>query len=269
MQNTTTFDYQKSLSEILNISQLGIVILDENRKIIWSNGQFATWINENTENIEGKHWSSLPLEAGDDEEKTFHLLNKERNQALHLEHWQALLPSNPNYTAHYFRAITFNTPEGDSPSVYSPIPKRPNWIQFLDYEVSRSRRYQNPLAILKVKLLMFDQDELCSVPVKISNQLSQLLKDELRWADMIGYSQSGEFLLVLPETNKEAGKILKSKITAAVEQHIARENAGYDFELVYGEAYWRKGDSSGILLDRVRESLVDDMNRLTLQLQSE
>lgn len=266
MQNTTTFDYQKSIFEILNISELGLVILDENRKVRWCNGEFANWINAEPDALLDRDWLSLPLEPGDEHDQIYHLICKKRNQTLHLEHWHAMMPSYPELTVHYFRAVSLDKNRATSPAALVNIPKRPNWVQFLDYEVSRSRRYNNPLAVLKVKLLMFENDQLLHVTGDINEAVSQLLKDELRWADMIGHSQAGEFLVVLPETNEAACQALQHKIAQTMEEKIIKPYPNYEFELVFGEAYWQKGDSSGLLLDRVRDDLLQKMQGLAHQL---
>ncbi|PWK52791.1 sensor domain-containing diguanylate cyclase [Pleionea mediterranea] len=262
MHNTTLFDYQKSVFEILNVSELGLVILDDNRQVIWCNGEFATWLHDEAENLTGKNWLSLPFEPTDDDDQLYCLVSKERNQPLHLQHWKALLPSNPKLTVHYFKVIHSENPQQKGSLKFTGLPKRPNWVQFLDYEVSRSRRYDNPLAVLKVKLVMFGDPDSVSLNNRMNQLMSEVLKDELRWADMIGHSHSGEYLLVLPETTVESSDALKQKIRKAIDKRMQRQFPEQEFDLVFGEAHWSKGDSSGLLLDRVRDDLLIQMQHL-------
>lgn len=262
MQNTTQFDYSKSVFEILSASGLGIVILDENHHVVWVNGQFARWAGSDEEHWTGQLWASLPLEAVNESDELYCLITRERSHNLHLQHWQAGLPSQPKLTAHYFRALALDTTrEAESPQAIG-LPQRPNWAQFLEYEVSRSRRYDNPLTMLKVKLIVFGEQIAQAISREINHMVSEVLKDELRWADMIGHSETGEFLLVLPETSKEATDALKEKISRAVQARVKHHFPNYESELVFGEAHWQKGDSSGILLDRAREDLVKQLQAL-------
>ncbi len=262
MQNTTQFDYRKSVFEILNVSELGIVILDDNQHVVWVNGQFASWTGNDEDHWPGQLWASLPLEAVNESDDLYCLITRERSQTLHLQHWQAGLPSQPKLTAHYFRALALDTKrEAEVPQAIG-LPQRPNWAQFLEYEVSRSRRYDNPLTMLKVKLIVFGDQIPQAISREINHLVSEVLKDELRWADMIGHSETGEFLLVLPETSKEATDALKHKISRAVEARMMHHFPHYESELVFGEAHWQKGDSSGILLDRARENLMKQLQAL-------
>ncbi len=262
MQNTTQFDYHKSIFEILSVSELGLLILDENNRVVWVNGQFARWTGNDEAHWIGEIWARLPLEAVSESDDVYCMITRERSQTLHLEHWQAGLPSQPKLTVHFFKAITLDTKREAETQQSIGLPQRPNWAQFLEYEVSRSRRYDNPLTMLKVKLIIFGESLPQAISREINHMVSEVLKDELRWADMIGHSETGEFLLVLPETAKDATDALKQKISSAIEARMKHHFPHYESELVFGEAHWQKGDSSGILLDRARENLVKQLQEL-------
>jgi GGDEF domain-containing protein len=51
---------------------------------------------------------------------------------------------------------------------------------------------------------------------------STLLKDSIRWADNVGRSGDGEFLLILPETTAVAALKLAQKKLAAVSMNTTR-----------------------------------------------
>jgi GGDEF domain-containing protein len=262
MPNTTQFDYQKSIFEILNISELGLVIVDENSRIVWVNGQFALWTGKDDAFWNDHIWASLPLEAVNESGDLYCLITRDRSQTLHLQHWQAGLPSQPKLTVHFFRAVALDTQTKNATHHSIGLPQRPNWAHFLEYEVSRSRRYDNPLTMLKVKLIVFGESLPADLNHEINLMVSEVLKDELRWADMIGHSETGEFLLVLPETSKEATDALKQKIKQAVAGRMTHNFPEKEYELVFGEAHWQKGDSSAMLLDRARSDLVKQLQQL-------
>ena len=86
-------------------------------------------------------------------------------------------------------------------------------LQELNGQISRSRRYGNPLS---VALLRFsDCGDLATGRVK--NQHSRILvagclKEELRWVDSVGAMDDGEFLLLLPETEADAARYVITKL---------------------------------------------------------
>ncbi|WMS86138.1 GGDEF domain-containing protein [Pleionea litopenaei] len=268
MQTSTRFDFQKSINEIFSISEVGLVILDENREIIWINNEFERWSGENSNYWQGQNWMALPLEAADEKGDLYCLLNTERTQTLYLHHWTALLPSHPTYTVHFFKSMALTAHSSKLSQLAGSLPKRPNWIQFLDYEVSRSRRYDNPLTLFKIKLVCFQAVNDPQLEQSVNNLVESVLKDELRWADMIGHSESGETLLVLPETSQQASEALKAKLEQVISERMRQEFKNCDFELVIGAAFWQKGDSAGILLDRARDDLVAKMTALMSQYQN-
>ena len=265
MQKNTEFDYQQLASELLNVSSLGLLILDENRHIVWCNGQFAQWVNQSAEQLTQQPWASLPLEACDQSGSFYLLFNKGRGDPVTLSHWETLLPSVANYTVHYFRVEARSSLSRTASKAIPQAPKRPSWVQFLDYEVSRSRRYNNPLSLLKLSIVIFNSDEFSKE--EVNQDISETLRDELRWADMIGHSDEGDFLIVLPETPPEALTTLINKIDGAISSRLKHTYNALDYKVVTGEAHWQKGDNSGTLLERARDDLLAKLEVLRDQYQ--
>lgn len=119
-------------------------------------------------------------------------------------------------------------------------------LQVLNSQVSRSRRYENPLALLRLSLSF-------SQPIadmrEIVRDISQTLKDQLRWADQIGMLDDKTFLIILPETSFSAAKELATKLandrTTLGDHHEA-------WSVRFGAAAWQKGDDPGKLLNRLQ-----------------
>lgn len=116
----------------------------------------------------------------------------------------------------------------------------------LEPQVARSRRYNRPLSLIMLSL--GDQEKEPSLLVGVA----QLLKDQLRWADMIGYTEQHEFILVLPETNAEAAVRLADKLE---HQLIELMPPPADRCCRLGIASWRKSDNAATLLKRTAQSL--------------
>lgn len=119
----------------------------------------------------------------------------------------------------------------------------------LEPQVSLCRRYENPLAIMYIAIdfgANADTDK--ALDEKIL-RISHLLKDQVRWADMIGRTGKDRVILVLPETGMEAAQLLAEKITGVL-------TGLEDIQQVYtGITGWKKSDSATRLLSRASEAL--------------
>jgi diguanylate cyclase (GGDEF)-like protein len=133
----------------------------------------------------------------------------------------------------------------------------------LEPQLSRSRRYNRPLSIIIMRLDCLDEfrqryQREDALPLLAS--LSQLLSDQLRWADIVGRLNETDFLLVLPEIHAEdADKVLENLRQQLAGLTISDVPAGeFDITARFGVAEWRKGDDMGLLLMRARQMLNGD-----------
>lgn len=116
-------------------------------------------------------------------------------------------------------------------------------IVALEPQVSRSRRYDSPLSLVMLELqgAAVDQDLL--------KRVSRVLKDQMRWADMIGCNAHHQFILALPETRQDDAMKLVEKLRIRLHQ-------GEDgFNTAFGVAEWRKADNAHTLLERAATAL--------------
>ena len=127
----------------------------------------------------------------------------------------------------------------------------------LEPQVARSRRYNNPLAAVVLHAhLRSTQPEIAA------REISQVLKDQLRWADLIGRDENGDFLIVLPETSAEAARALTEKLDQAL-----RRNPHVEAHF-FGVAEWVKSDNATGLLQRARDAMLQARNQDTLNRQT-
>ena len=119
-------------------------------------------------------------------------------------------------------------------------------ILALEPQVARSRRYARPMAVIRLEV-----DYRGGQPAMLTD-VARLLKDQLRWADLIGCTERRGFILVLPETNAEAALSLADKLA----QQLAElaPGAGKD-GFCFGVAGWRKSDNASTLLKRAAQAL--------------
>lgn len=116
----------------------------------------------------------------------------------------------------------------------------------LEPQVSRSRRYNSPLA-----LLMMDAYGERAEPAFLV-QVSKVLRDELRWADIIGISDSHEFIIALPETRQTDALRLTEKLSARLSHEFEGKDSTW---AAYGVVALQKTDDAATLLRRAHTAL--------------
>lgn len=121
--------------------------------------------------------------------------------------------------------------------------------------ISRSRRYQNPLSVVTMDVINLGDINTAAGQVaadKVILAVSQLLRDQMRWADLVGRLDAGQFVFVLPETDESAAIALAHKIAT----QLNTLNITIDDQLTvqpqacFGVAAWAKGDDTRLLLSR-------------------
>ena len=127
------------------------------------------------------------------------------------------------------------------------LPNKIALLQGLEPLISRSRRYSNPLSVVHLDLDIEGADDHESDILR----LSHMLRDQMRWADMIGRLDESKFLLILPETPEDAANILVDKLNAKIT--ALKEHNGLDINTYFGVANWTTGDDSRLLLKRAAE----------------
>jgi GGDEF domain-containing protein len=85
--------------------------------------------------------------------------------------------------------------------------------------------------------------------------VARLLKDQLRWADLIGCTEQHEFMLVLPETTPDAALLLAGKLTGRLRDLAGQELDGESLDSCYGVTGWRRSDTAESLLTRAGVAL--------------
>lgn len=74
--------------------------------------------------------------------------------------------------------------------------------------LSVARRYEKPFSALLVRITNLDQ-----LPQEQALlALSQCLKEELRWSDLVGRNSEDSFIVALPETDQAACDVLQEKL---------------------------------------------------------
>lgn len=124
----------------------------------------------------------------------------------------------------------------------------------LEPMVSRCRRYNHPLTVVTMSLVSNPQDARDAALV----QVAHLLKDQTRWADLIGCTSEYDFILVLQETTQDAALLLVDKLADQVMVLSEVLNAG--LHTCFGITQCQKNDDAGSMLERADAALLEARN---------
>jgi diguanylate cyclase (GGDEF)-like protein len=127
-------------------------------------------------------------------------------------------------------------------------------MQNLEPLVSRSRRYSNPLSVLVMSVTGTSAGPVTS---QVLLAVGCMLKDQMRWADIISRTGNSEFVMVLPETSGEQTQKLVDKIkTNLANLDVAEQGAkALSVDARFGVASWQKGDDAQQLLQRAQKEV--------------
>jgi len=129
--------------------------------------------------------------------------------------------------------------------------------QHLATQVTRSRRYNNPLTLVLVNIEVDIQKE--DNAGKFFDDAviaaSHFLRERLRWADFIARSNDGRFIIVMPETGSEEATVLFNIIIGEKDKMELPEAQKAAVKLSFGLAEWEKGNDPKLLVERALQSL--------------
>ncbi len=113
--------------------------------------------------------------------------------------------------------------------------------------VSASRRYNSPLSLVCVSIDdALDRD-------KTLKKISYLLKDQTRWADLVGCNANRDFILILQETTRDSALQLVDKLLARI-THM-NESAASDIRACFGVTQCQHNDDAASMLERAESAL--------------
>ncbi len=124
--------------------------------------------------------------------------------------------------------------------------------------VSRSRRYDNPLSVVTLSLTNLAgvrSEHGAAAADEAVLSVSQLLRDQIRWADLVGRLDNGDFIFVLPETDQAAAEALAGKIARQLSEFTIPALDNLHPEGSFGVSNWRRGDDANLLIKRANDAL--------------
>ena len=259
-----------NLSQILKACPMGLAISDSKQNITWVNETFQNYLGISADEINGHSISELPevLQPLFTQTNAVHI----PANALRDDQWfmcsQQPLEDNSD-TVHFITDVgplhllmqereALKEELRDSLAVdeVTGMPNKIALFQSLEPQISRSRRYNNLLSIVLMKINSLDQlneEQAANLLLPIS----QMLNDQVRWADIVGKLNDSDFLLVLPETDAEACKNLSTNLGERLNSVEIPEGLPNKFKITanFGYSQWEKGDDLSLLMQKARTML--------------
>lgn len=269
LKSLDTAQYQ----QLLEACPIGLLLIDKDDKIRWINSAMRNWLGTRADNIVEQDIDAAPWELQKlwEEDTTVHLSATDSDDELWLLGSSQVL-GDGNRVQFFIDATTTKLLLQEREALQSELesvsltdkdtgmPNQRALLQGLESQVSRSRRYQNPLTILIMQVDNLDEfikltDSESARPLLIA--LRNMLNDQLRWADTIGRMDESEFLLILPETHLDAtGPMIELIHERLNDLYIEGfDSSEFKTRARFGAAEWHKGDDVSLLMARARQEL--------------
>lgn len=255
---------------ILQSAPFGVALLDAQNRLMTVNRALETFL--------GMPAAKLATEGADlaqdirkclyDPQELIHLSQSGARPARWLRCWRQALEGGEG-SVHFYADVTAQQQlqqenermreQHDLQDPLTALPNRRAIVQALEPQVSRSRRYENPLSVIVLKIANYSR--LGAGGDNGADQamvaVGQFLKDQVRWVDMTGRMDSDEFLLILPETPETAARELATKLHKGISALNIATADGRDLnvDVRCSVAGWIKGDDTNKLLQRAHQAL--------------
>lgn len=259
--------FNKALFELC---PLGMLALDHASSIRWLNPALEKMLDLSGKELIGKDINSLPreLHALFDETDVLHLsLNGDGERwlrrdvravaeagedALRLHFYQDISPQ--VMAKQECESLRKKIDELTITDELTGLANRRATLQALATQVTRSRRYGNPLTLGAVSI-SYPSDPAMHLPDASILSFSHYLRERLRWSDTIGRFEDQLFLLVMPETGEKDALQLLNQIHRECQDGALKElpDAAPVPWVKVGAAAWLKGDDPQRLVQRALE----------------
>ena len=260
----------EDLAQILTSCPMGLAISDNKKNITWVNDSFQDYLGISVDEIAGSGISELPeiLQALFTSSSAVHI----PANSIRDDQWFmcSQKPFNEDgSTVHFItdigplhllmkerESLKDELREALAIDEVTGMPNKVALLQSLEPQISRSRRYNNLLSIVIMQVNNLDQlDETQAANLLLP--ISQMLNDQVRWADIVGKLSDTDFLLVLPETNEDACKTLSDNLAERLGTLEVPKDLPENFKIdaSFGYCEWAKGDDLVLLMQKAREKL--------------
>lgn len=256
------------LSQILSAYPIGLALSDDKKNITWVNNKFQNYLGISADEIIGQSITELPeslkqlftsaeavhIPANSIRDDQWFMCSQEQMPGIQVHYIadagpiQLLMQERDSLKEELHEALAIDDVTG--------MPNKIALFKSLEPQISRSRRYNNLLSITIMRINNLEQlDETQTANLLLP--VSQMLNDQVRWADIVGKLNDSDFLLVLPETTADACKTLVENLSERLDALAIADDLPSDFTVAasFGYAEWAKGDDLSMLMNKARSML--------------
>jgi len=126
-------------------------------------------------------------------------------------------------------------------------------VQELNTQISRTRRYNNPLSAILLQFPItasMQDDEVKEFLQAVANTINT----SLRWVDVIGSLSAGDFLIILPESNGSAAALTWKKINDDIRKLMLEKGQNENaYQVNYAD--WDQDNSADEMIKRLEATL--------------
>ena len=267
---------QTIATHALNMSPVGVIVYDDQNKIQWVNQVMSEFLSLPSEQLIGISALDLATQYLDSFAEHPDLW-KVSNPTSRQNRWLISLDTPPdadtvsNNIRYYVdvseimklksevRNLQGQLDNNSTADTLTGLLNKRSLMQSLEPQVSRSRRYNNPLTLIVMQIDGFEvhSDEVSPVMDQVLTAVSFYLRDQMRWVDLVGRTDDGEFTLILPETRLNDANTLAEKINSRLSKLSLPDTPDVTISVSakLGVAEWEKGDDTSMLLRKARNNL--------------
>ena len=232
---------------VLDGLPIGVVLIDRDGRVSWINRYAASFLGGDADAVLGHEAAALPLPftplAGVDDEPQVQVDGAMIGITQRYEHaagqGSILMILDRGHALVWFLNALSSGVSGTITD--SGVLSRAAIINRLEAEVSRSRRYANPLSCITVQLGEEAEPSLV-------DEIARSIKGQLRWVDLLGKWNKDTLLIVLPETDEFAARALSEKLLSSVS--LTTYSSGVTVPAELGTSSWERGDNAERLVRR-------------------
>jgi len=259
---------------LLDHMPVGVLLVDQHNQVYWVNQVLQEYVGVAAQRLVGCPVDGLNMQCVEHSETLYTIQNHKDNSLRWVSNVETLplTSQGQTLTARYFIDVSENMQrqqvlqdqlkEQATEDALTGFFNKKAILSIFESQVSRSRRYQNPLSMLLLELRSAATLKGDSIPVDdpLIKSLSWYLKDQLRWVDLIGRLDERSFVMILPETSKVSALRLLDKLTKAF---LELPMLGDPENLIrvdcwFGAAEWQKGDDANLLMDKAQRHLLEN-----------
>ena len=241
---------------IVNDLPAGIAVIDDAGRVVWGNIALSELLQRDASDIIGRSAESLtlPIPPSDEQDisngkhrvlENGHLIGVWKYVGTTIFRGRALLVIDRERAVDwFFDALSTGSFDG---SVASRFLSRNAVFSRLQLEVSRSRRYSNPLSRLVIRI-DFGMRETGAKWRRVHDMIATTLTEQLRWVDVLGQWSDQPLIVILPETTELSARKLAGKVAQALDPNLAHATPAVSINV--GSSSWRKGDDAERLVRR-------------------